>query len=591
MPRRVSFASARWPLALLLASIALTAVAVINAQRTLRSNRALAEGALRDYASFGVWSYQQHLRVALEQAVHEALGAVNHGDEMHTSPNVPWAEELAHYLPWDDRCACHRTRRGPTPAAFYAFRIGDDSLDVALSQFAEPHHGWLTDEGDFHRERVPGLRYAAERPLGPSGEERAWIHETLAGTIREGVPTQRRFGIVAGEWRGAARLLAYTLMPTTRGDTLVYATEYRPADVEALLARTLEAEGLLPATFTRGRTNRDVLALEVLDPRGRALFRSAPDVDWALDARSTLPASHGSLVVHARIHPEVADALVIGGVPRSRLPFLLGLLALAAALSVVAVAQLRREGELSRLRADFVANVSHELRTPLAQIRLWLETLRLGRFTEPAQRERTLEILDRETRRLAHLVENVLRFSRDGRTDHAPREIVDASEEAASVAAEFAPLAAARGVTIDVSTPGPTHVRVRAGALRQVLLNLLDNAVKYGPDGQTVQLRVAGIGERVRLTIADRGHGVPAAEREAVWRPFERGSQAARSGVGGSGIGLTVIREIVAEHDGRAWVEDAPGGGAAFVVELPRHDDGTTSVADRQAETRAATAR
>ena len=590
MPRRVSFASARWPLALLLASVALTAIAAINAQRTLRSNRELAEGALRDYASFGVWSYQQHLRLALEQAVHEALGAVNHGDEMHTSPNVPWAEELAHYLPWDDRCACHRTRRGPTPAAYYAFRLGDDSLDVALSQFAEPHQGWLTEEGGFHRHRVPGLRYAAERPVGPSGEERAWIHGTLAGAIRGGVPTQRRFGILAREWRGASRFLAYTLMPTTRGDTLVYATEYRSGDVEALLARTLDAEGLLPATFTRGRTNRDVLALEVLDPRGRPLFRSTPGTEWALDARSTLPASHGSLVVHARIHPEVAGALVIGGVPRSRLPFLLGLLGLAAALSVVAVAQLRREGELSRLRSDFVANVSHELRTPLAQIRLWLETLRLGRFTEPAQRERTLEILDRETRRLAHLVENVLRFSRGGREDDAPREIVDASEEASTVAAEFAPLAAARGVTIDVATPGPAPVRVRPGALRQVLLNLLDNAVKYGPDGQTVHLRVARMDGRVRLTIADRGPGVPAAEREAVWRPFERGSQASRSGVGGSGIGLTVIREIVGEHGGRAWVEDAPGGGAAFVVELAhagRDDDAADSLADEHAATSA----
>src|SRR5947199_5775292 len=113
--------------------------------------------------------------------------------------------------------------------------------------------------------------------------------------------------------------------------------------------------------------------------------------------------------------PEVGPKLVVGGRPRSNLPMLLSLLAITAALVVAALLQLRREYELSRLRADFVSGVSHELRTPLAQIRMFSETLLLGRVRSDEERERSLEIIDQEARRLPHLLENLLHFSRSAR--------------------------------------------------------------------------------------------------------------------------------------------------------------------------------
>jgi signal transduction histidine kinase len=254
------------------------------------------------------------------------------------------------------------------------------------------------------------------------------------------------------------------------------------------------------------------------------------------------------------------------------------MLALAAALSIVAVMQLRREGELARIRSDFVSSVSHELRTPLAQIRLYVETMRLGRFVTDAQRTRAVEHIDRETRRLSHLVENVLRFARGtrGRSEaSARRDPVDVARETAQIVAEFEPLAASRRAQVVVEFAEPTpaaEVHMRPGTYRQVLLNLLDNAVKYGPVGQTVHVRVTSVGsgrvqDTVRVAVIDEGPGVPAAERDTIWRPFQRGS-AAREGAGGSGIGLTVVKEIVDEHGGRVWVEEGANGGATFVVEL-----------------------
>jgi signal transduction histidine kinase len=258
---------------------------------------------------------------------------------------------------------------------------------------------------------------------------------------------------------------------------------------------------------------------------------------------------------------------LIGGLPQSHLPFLLTLLALAAALSVVAVAQLRREIELGRLRADFVANVSHELRTPLAQIRLDLDTVRLGRYPSDEYRAAALERVDREARRLTFLAENVLRFSRRGRPS-APgdRLATDIAAETERIVEEFRPLAAARRAAITLDLEGAPVALLDRDALRHIVLNLLDNAAKYGPVGQTITVGVHNSGGTVRVTVSDQGPGVPPDERELIWQPFRRGLGATRQGVGGSGMGLTIVREIVHQHGGQAYVT-----GATFTIELPCH--------------------
>jgi signal transduction histidine kinase len=562
----------RWPLALLLVGIGVTALAAIDAQRAVRSQRATAERALQGYASFAAWSYEQRLREALTAAAREVLGPVNHGHELHTARRIPHARELAHYLPWDDHCFCHRAGYGPNPGIFFGFKLGTDTLGVGVNMSERPDVGWVVD-------LPPPAGGPAAEITGYAPAERAWVNDTLTALIHSGFRSEWGFAYVVGQLRNKPRYLAYTLMPTSWGDTIVYGAEYAAKDFEGLMGRVLDRQGILPAALTSGRSNREMMAVEVMmHGHGPLLFASDARRHWELDASQTMPASYGGMMIHAQIRPELAGELVIGGLPRSRLPFLLGLLALAAALSIVAVAQLRREGELARIRSDFVSSVSHELRTPLAQIRLYVETMRLGRFATDAQRFRAIEHIDRETRRLSHLVENVLRFARGRRGAASPgrRDRVHVAREAAEIVAEFEPLAASRRAQalVEVEEPTPAaEVLMRGGAFRQVLLNLLDNAVKYGPVGQTVRVRVTAAGsgrlpETVRVAVIDEGPGVPAAERDSIWRPFQRGA-AAREGAGGSGIGLTVVKEIVDEHDGKAWVEDAPGGGAAFIVELP----------------------
>jgi signal transduction histidine kinase len=359
-------------------------------------------------------------------------------------------------------------------------------------------------------------------------------------------------------------------MPTSAGDTVIYGVTYSRTTFSSLLGGILDRDAVLPASFTRDRRNRDVVTVSVADARGRTLYESNRATEWRFDATSTLPSSFGALEVRAQIRPSLAGEIIIGGLPRSRLPFLVALLVLSAALAVVAVMQLRREEELAAQRARFVSGVSHELRTPLAQIRLYLETLRLGRFRTEAQRERSLEQIDRETRRLAHLVENVLRFSRRGTQgpDDLARESVDIAGEVQDVASEFALLAAAKRATIMVDVRSHPKALMVPGTLRQIVINLLDNAVKYGPPEQTIRVSVDGGASEASVEVIDEGPGIPPSEREVVFQPFRRGRSAASSGAGGSGIGLTIVREIVVAHGGMVSIADSDRG-ARVVVELP----------------------
>jgi signal transduction histidine kinase len=364
---------------------------------------------------------------------------------------------------------------------------------------------------------------------------------------------------------------------------MVYGARYSTTALSDLLSGVLDGNGLLPSTFTEGRRNRDVLAVRVSDHSGRRIFDSAPGLRSPLESHIELPSRAGALGIDAIIRPEVAGTLIIGGLPASRLPMLFGVLGLAGALAIVAVAQLRREGELARLRADFVSNVSHELRTPLAQIKLYLETLRLGRAKTEAERDWSLGHIDRETTRLHFLVENVLRFSRFGRGEATIPTAVDVGDEVERIVEEFRPLAESRRVRIACDIGSRPTLAMRPEALRQILLNLLDNAVKYGPSEQTVRISLAQRDSDVQLSVADEGPGVPVREREQIWTPFMRGVAARAKG--GSGIGLTIVREVVEQHGGRCWVEPImPSGGARFVVTLPLEPTSTPNGRARVAE-------
>ena len=342
-------------------------------------------------------------------------------------------------------------------------------------------------------------------------------------------------------------------------------------DLEPLRARLrkiVDQRPLLPPTLAG--TRNELVAVDVRSDDGTPVIAGAEGVVAAARYDGRLDDGFGALRYTIVLRPEAAARLTIGGLPRSRLPLLAGLIALTAALAVAALLQLRREHQLTRLRTDFVSSVSHELRTPLAQIRLFSETLLLGRVRSEREGQRALEIIQQESRRLTHLVDNVLFFSRAERGLERIRATPAALGPLTSELVDaFQPLARAARADVRLDIVDATDALVDPEAFRQIVLNLLDNAVKYGPAGQTIAVTVERRGGAAVVTVTDEGPGIPADARSRIWEPYCRLVTASTSAVAGTGIGLAVVRRLVDLHGGTIHVEDGPRSGARFVAAFP----------------------
>ncbi len=407
----------------------------------------------------------------------------------------------------------------------------------------------------------------------PSSAVSTWLRDTLPSHSRTVYDPKERLSAIVHTVDGDSRAVIYTVFNDKAGKprTIVGIVE-DTRGLEPLYSYDADRYPLLPIPLTGGVAYDSLGSVIVMEADGRELYRSPVQYAPTFAARDSFEEPvMGGIRVQVALRPDLAPKLVIGGLPRSNVPMLLSLLALTAGLVVAALLQLRREYELSRLRADFVSGVSHELRTPLAQIRMFSETLLLGRVRSELERVRSLEIVDQEARRLTHLVDNLLHFSRSERQatrlSPAPAPLAPLVREAVEA---FAPLAAARGMSFHAELTDGLVAPVDADALRQMLVNLLDNAAKYGPVDQTITVVLEAVDRKARIRVEDEGPGIPAADRERIWDRFWRLERDRGSAVAGTGIGLSVVRELVALHGGRAWVEDGRAGhGACFVLELP----------------------
>ena len=356
---------------------------------------------------------------------------------------------------------------------------------------------------------------------------------------------------------------------------IVFGFEVDKVQLVDWLRRVLDEGPLLPQSLAEGAVGNDSVNLRHVDAGGVPILEVGADASVYLSTSREMDEEYGGIfrghTITAALDSAAADSLIIGGLPRTRLPVLFALMILTVGLLVATIRQLRREYAVMQLRSDFVAEVSHELRTPLTQIQMFTETLLLDRMRDPEDRRRALEIIGREARRLIHLVENVLRFSakekNEGGLDLMDQPLQPIIQ---SIVDEFRPLALAAEMKIELAAESSPVVAADRDALRQAVLNLLDNAVKYGPSGQTIVVSIDSTDDGwARLCVSDHGPGIPLGDREDIWNPYHRLSRERLSAIAGAGIGLAVVRDIAQRLGGRAYVEGERNAGARFVLELP----------------------
>lgn len=426
------------------------------------------------------------------------------------------------------------------------------------------------------------LRNQPEAPLLTRGEplsERA--QDALAGAARaaadDTTPRQgpRQWQILApGEPRlnrATDVVLLWKVGDRVRGVRGVYGMVVEPAQIARPLRGALGEAQFFPPSLIPARVADSLVRIEVSGPNREPIFAAGPDTH-AFIGTDTLGAVFGNLIVTAAIAPAAAQLLIVGGLPASRAPTIVALLSLTLAMGVAALLLLRREYRLARLREDFVSGVSHELRTPLTQIRVLSELLQSDGFHSEAERTRATGVIHREALRLTNLVENVLEFARLRRPP-APRPSVPVSlaELAHEVAESFSPLLSAQDNQLEVVVGDDLEVIGDRDAINRVLRNLIENAVKYGPAGQTVRVALSRSGPNgaAMVTVDDQGPGIPEKEWGRIWQPYYRLDRDRNGSAGGSGLGLSVVADLMRLLGGRASVARAPGGGARFTVEFP----------------------
>lgn len=342
-----------------------------------------------------------------------------------------------------------------------------------------------------------------------------------------------------------------------------------PRVANEMFSRTMTLTPLLASAGTQKLTNDKLFSVNVVASDGVQYLRAGlPDSAAPALAHFDATDTFGKYRVEVGLGPTLLASVTGGSSDNTRLVTTLLVFLASVVLISLAIVQTRREYALAYLRESFVASVSHELRTPLAQIRLYSEMLQLGFVRNAGEQTAAVGTIVHEAGRLTYLIENVLTYSRatrdELRLEASPVEVDGVIVE---LARTVGPMASAAGMTLRTAAQSGLIAAGDRAAVLQILVNLVDNAIRHGKTGGEAIVSAERAGDAVRFLVDDDGPGIPRRDRQRVWRRFVR--LEGRTRATGSGIGLSVVAELVAAMGGRTWVTDSPLGGARFVVEIP----------------------
>jgi two-component system phosphate regulon sensor histidine kinase PhoR len=294
--------------------------------------------------------------------------------------------------------------------------------------------------------------------------------------------------------------------------------------------------------------------------------------------RRVYPLIIGLVVVPAAMMLTVGILMLVFG--RQKQDYVFGTLILALVATTIigtigTLVVLYREAYVSRLQTDFVNKVSHDLRTPLTSIRMFVETLQLGRLEDPARQKEALDIISSETERLSALITRLLEWARmesGKRSFDFRRQQVGPIVDDALRAVEPQRIQTGAQV-IRTLVPGLPQVYVDRDALADVLVDLLQNAFKYTGPEKHISVLARAAGPSVEIVVEDNGPGIPGADQKRIFDKFYRGKDPLERTIEGSGLGLSMVKHILKAHGGKVSVKSELGKGAAFTVLLPASEE------------------
>jgi signal transduction histidine kinase len=381
--------------------------------------------------------------------------------------------------------------------------------------------------------------------------------------------------VFEGEWvpRGDKKIYQSTALFLVKGD--------KPGSL-AIAGAAFDADYLRDQFFPQmldDVINRNVADAQtdknhaVMMLRGKyesAAIAQSPGWDGGVpEVERNLEGAFPGLTLAIKLHGNTLAAI---GERFARISYLtLAALSLVLAVGIVLTYRnVTREMALARLKSDFVSNVSHELRTPLSLIRLYAETLEMGRLTSPDKHQEYYRIIRKESERLTALINNILDFSRieAGRKEYDFRE-TDMSELVHNTLDSYRYQLEQSGFQFEEKIDEVPPMRVDREAMARSLLNLVNNALKYSQDRKYIGVNLYRHNGSVKLEVVDQGIGIPDQEQQKIFEKFYRVGDPLVHNTKGSGLGLSLVRHIVKAHGGEVSVDSTPGRGSKFTIVLP----------------------
>jgi len=524
---------------LMATSFLITGVVVIYAVHTNYSNEKALESALEDKIRFASWVYGTTAEEELKQSSYQTLRDILESVEEHKG-KLTIALDPENYnanKKENESSECSINYLKPVQSMFvYNPRSGQLASNTVDKRGKNKFNNWIKEE------------------MSDLSTARGELHKKLY-MEEEG----KEYMVVMARSPG--------LFPSNQ--ELVIGVKTAVKNLGKLFEEIWENKKILPGSVTKNKAANEIMSIKVFTDSGSSVFASGKRTSERISVERKVGGEFNFLKGKMAISNLSRSNLAGAGLHGKSNIILMILFAIASALGVIAYIQFRNESKLIRMKRAFISNVSHELRTPVTQIRMFSETLLKGRARNNTEVEKSLQIIDKESKRLSRLITNILDFSATENSilETSPQRI-QVDEQIRQVVQAFAPLADSASNKIKLDLEAVTAY-LDQSAFKQILTNVMDNAVKYGPEGQQVDIRLRKHEKNIVFSVADEGPGIPEEIQNKVWEPNWKQSDTSSSSTSGSGIGLSVVQQYLKKMNGSAKIINRKEGGTKFIFQLP----------------------